>query len=467
VGRIATELRRKSVHMSMGLFALLLRWLSPVGAAACAAVALLFNLFVLHRLTRRSLLRDEERARGFSTGIVLYPAAVLALILVFHHRLELAAACWALMAFGDGMATVAGVSLRGPKLPWNAGKTWWGFFAFALYGTCTSALLIRWVQHGDVGSGAIGTSFLAEGAGSPVPDIVFLLAGCLAASLLAGFAESLETGVNDNILVPLTGGAALYAATLVAPARLATAGSAMEHDFAVGAAVTALLAVAAYAVRGVDVSGALWGWVLGTLLYGFGGWRGFLMLLVFFVVATAATRIGYSRKAALGIAQERGGRRGARHALANAGAGVTFAFLAAATPYREAFTLALVAAFATALSDTVSSEIGKAYGRRPLLVTTFRRVPAGTDGAVSVEGTLAGVLASVALAAAAWSVGLVDATGVALVVVAAFVGTTLESYLGATVERMKLIDNELENFTNTLAGGLAAMGLSFLLSALR
>ncbi|MBZ5638971.1 MAG: DUF92 domain-containing protein [Acidobacteriia bacterium] len=466
MGSIATELRRKSVHMSMGLFALLLRWLSPFEAAACAAVALLFNLFVLHRLTRRSLLRDDERARGYSTGIVLYPAAVLTLILVFHHRFELAAACWALMAFGDGMATVTGVSLRGPKLPWNERKTWWGFCAFALYGTCTSALLIRWVQHGDVESGAIGSSFLGQPTSSPVSDTAFLLLGCLAASVVAGFAESLETGVDDNLLVPLTGGGALYAATLVEPVRLAAAGGALGHDLAVGAAVNVLLAAAAYAARGVDVSGAAGGWVLGTLLYGFGGWRGFLMLLGFFAVATAATQVGYARKAALGIAQERGGRRGARHALANAGAGVLFAFLAAATPYHAAFTLASVAAFATALADTASSEVGQAFGRRHFLVTTFRRVPAGTEGAVSVEGTLAGVLASIALASAAWGVGLVGASGVAVVTAAAFVGTTLESYLGAIPRRAGPIDNEFLNFANTLAGGLAAIGIFFFVGVL-
>lgn len=466
MGKIATELRRKSVHMSMGLFALLLRWLSPLGAAACAVTALLFNLVVLHRLTRRSLLRDDERARGYSLGIALYPAAVLALILVFHSRLELAAACWGLMAFGDGMATVTGLTLRGPRLPWNRNKTWWGFLAFALYGTCSSALLIRWVQHGDVVGGAIGMSFLGQPPGSPVPDVVFLLAGCLAAAVLAGAAESLETPVDDNLLVPLVGGAALYAATLVEPARLAAAAPDLARDLAVGAAVNVALAVAAYLAAGVDVSGAVSGTVLGTLLYGFGGWRGFLMLLVFFVAATAGTKAGHSRKAALGIAEAKGGRRGARHALANAGAGVLFAFLAAATPYREAFSIALVAAFATALFDTASSEIGKAYGRRTFLITTFRRVPAGTNGAVSVEGTLAGLSAAVALAAVAWGVGLVGAAGAGVVVAAALIGTTIESYLGATLERRHLIGNELQNFTNTLVGGLAGMGLYLLVARL-
>jgi uncharacterized protein (TIGR00297 family) len=212
----------------------------------------------------------------------------------------------------------------------------------------------------------------------------------------------------------------------------------------------------------VTLSGAVWGTVLGTLLYALAGWRGFLLLLVFFVVGTLVTRLGYARKEALGIAQERGGRRGARHAFANAGAGVLFAALAASTSAPGPFTLALVAAFATALSDTTGSEIGQAYGRTPYLVTTFRRVPPGTDGAVSLEGTLAGVAASALLAGIAWSVGLISATGAAIVVAAAFVGTTLESYLGAAAAGTHAPDNEAVNFLNTLAGGLAAIGLASL-----
>ena len=107
--RWQTELWRKTVHIGFGACALLLRWLTPAQSALLALAALLFNLFLLHRLTGRSLLRKEERAGGFSWGVALYPAVVLILILVFHARLELAAAVWGLVALGDGMATVVGV----------------------------------------------------------------------------------------------------------------------------------------------------------------------------------------------------------------------------------------------------------------------------------------------------------------------------------------------------------------------
>jgi uncharacterized protein (TIGR00297 family) len=107
--------------------------------------------------------------------------------------------------------------------------------------------------------------------------------------------------------------------------------------------------------------------------------------------------------------------------------------------------------------------LSRSPGKRHFLVTTFRRVPAGTDGAVSMEGTLAGIAASLVLAAVAAWTGLIPAVGVGLVAVAAFVGTTLESYLGAAFEQTKQIDNELVNFTNTLAGGITALVLAWLL----
>ena len=449
---LRAELPRKAVHIAMGLFALALRWLTPTAAIACAAAALLFNLFALHRLTRKTLLRPGEKERGTSRGIVIYPAAVLALLLIFHDRLELAAACWGLIAFGDGMASVAGLSVGGPKLPWNKDKSWAGLLAFIAWGTAASAFLLRWVQLGalDGPRDWVGAAFL---------DRTALIAACAAAALIAGLVESLDTGLDDNLTVPAAGAAVLYAATLIDPHLIAQNAKPIVLNLIVGAAVNAGLAIAALAARSVSPSGAITGTLLGMLLYAFSGWRGFSMLLVFFVLGTAATKLGYGKKEALGIAQEKGGRRGARNAIANTAAGVAFAFLMVATPHHAAFALALVAAFATAAADTVSSEVGQAYGRTTYLITSFRRVPPGTEGAVSLEGTLAGIAASAILAGTATAIGLIPPSGIAVVVAAAFIGTTLESYLGATLSTAKAMDNEVANFLNTVAGGLAAIGM--------
>ncbi len=465
MNRLRGELLRKAVHIGMGGFALLFRWITPGQAAILAIVALLFNLFVLHRLTRRALLREGERASGFSLGIALYPGVVLVAIVVFRERMELAAAVWGLLAVGDGMATVAGVLSKGGKLPWNPQKSWAGFLAFVLNGAAAAAFLIRWTQQAAVDATpameSVGFSFLA--VGGDAQEFAFLIAACLVAALAAAFAESLPTGIDDNILVGLVGGGFLYAATLVQPVLLEARGAEMLTAALWGALVNAVLAVAAYAAKSVNVSGALGGFVLGTALFAFGGWRAFLMLFVFFVLGTAATKLGYRRKAALGIAQEQGGRRGVKNAVANTLTGVLFAFLAVSTASPEVFTAALVAAFATAVCDTVASEVGQVYGRTHLLITNFRRVPAGTDGAVSLAGTVAGLAAALALAGIAWRVDLVTLPVAGIVAAAGFAGATIESYLGATVEKLDLLDNELVNFVNTMIGALIALIATWLL----
>jgi uncharacterized protein (TIGR00297 family) len=424
-------------------------------------------------LTRRSLLRDGERARGFSWGIALYPATVLTLILVFHRRLELAAAVWGLLAFGDGMATLGGLLVGGPRLPWNRRKSWAGLAAFILFGTAASAFLIRWTQRAFLDAivrGAetpdwVGGSFLWTAGDPSLPFNLFLILGCLVGATAAALAESLDSGIDDNILVPLAGGATLWITSLVEqPWWWALDSAQLGSQFALGAAVNGLLALAALAAGGVGRSGALWGWVLGTALYGLAGWRGFLMLLIFFVLGTGTTKCGYAKKAALGIAQERGGRRGARNAFANVSAGLIFAFLALSTDYQAVMTVAMVAAFATATCDTVSSEIGQAYGRRHYLITTLRGVRPGTDGAVSVEGTVSGWLGAALVALPAWGVGLIDPPGLVAVVVGAVAGTTFESYLDAWGRGRLRLDNELVNFLNTLVGGMAGAGLYALLA---
>jgi uncharacterized protein (TIGR00297 family) len=126
--------------------------------------------------------------------------------------------------------------------------------------------------------------------------------------------------------------------------------------------------------------------------------------------------------------------------------------------------VALAAAFATAAGDTVSSEIGQAFGRTHVLITSLRRVPPGTDGAVSLEGTVAGFGASLAVGALGAAVGLYGPAGVVIVAVAGLAGNLLESWAGAAFAGVRQLDNELVNFANTVAGGLIALALAALWS---
>lgn len=105
-----------------------------------------------------------------------------------------------------------------------------------------------------------------------------------------------------------------------------------------------------------------------------------------------------------------------------------------------------VASFGSKLSDTVSSEIGKGYGKTTYLITSLQRVPPGTEGAVSAEGTAAGVAAALVYAAIACLVGQVDALGGLICVVAATVANVAESYIGATTQNsLEWLSNDIVN----------------------
>ena len=462
MGRVATELRRKSAYMATGLAALLLRWLSPLEAAAAAAAAFVLCGVLAWVRGRRGGPIPGDGVRGGSAALLTYSLAVLGLILVFRSRLELAAAAWALTAIGDGMATVAGLTLRGPRLPWNPAKTWWGFLGFVLYGTCSSALLVRWVQHGRLdGGGAIGPSFLGFPSAPLWSDLTFLVLGCAGASVAAALAESLDAGVDDSLLVAAVGGASIYAATLVEPARLLAAWDLVQTALPRGALAAGAVAAALLALRAARVPGAATVWIFGTLLWWLGGWRAFLLLALSAAIAAACARLG-----GCGAADDRPAGLGASAVAAQtasgAVAGVLFAFLAEATPHRAAFVVALVAALATTAAGSVASAFGRPGACRRFLLPTFRRAPAGDGGRVCVEGALAAVLAAAAIGGVAWGVSLAPAAGLWIAPAGAIVGLALEPALVSARRRSPSPGRELPGLVGILAGALAAVALASL-----
>ncbi len=187
-------------------------------------------------------------------------------------------------------------------------------------------------------------------------------------------------------------------------------------------------------------------------------------------LALAATRIGRGKKEGLGTAEARRGRSAAQ-VTANLG----FAALVATEPVRiwflnspllsrsahaGALLLAMpLAALAEAAADTVSSEIGQVLGSRPRMITTLRAVDPGTDGAVSVAGTLAGVVAAAIVAAAgAWALRG-DWALFNLSIAGAIFGLLFDSLLGATFERKGWLNNDAVNFLSTASAAGFALAM--------
>jgi uncharacterized protein (TIGR00297 family) len=126
--------------------------------------------------------------------------------------------------------------------------------------------------------------------------------------------------------------------------------------------------------------------------------------------------------------------------------------------------VAFAASFSAKLADTCGSEIGKRWGRHTLLITSLRPVPAGTEGAVSLEGTAASLAGGLLMALVMLALGLIPDPGTWLLVGAvALIATLAESVIGATLQRRWIwLSNEMVNGVQTLVAALlalAALGL--------
>lgn len=429
------ETLRKSLHIAFGLFAFALKWLPWYAAAGVCVVAILGNWLVLHRLVGPRVARHE---RGYDAGIVLYPVMVLLLVVVFRDRLHYAAIAWVMLAFGDGVATLAGKALRIGHLPWNPDKSWGGLLACAAAGAAAGLAVESWMDYR-----------------APVVVVV--------AAVAAAVTESLPLRVDDNVTVPIAAAVACVVAGIDVILPYGVWPASMPWLIANG-----VLAIGGYYARSVSVSGAIGGWFLGAILILGAGWPMYVALLAFFIIGTATTKLGYTRKAKLGLAQEGGGRRGFSHAFSNVGVAAICAIAVSRLSRTDDAPLEWmaiayfmgIASLATAAADTTASEIGQLLGRRAFLPLTLRRVPVGTEGAISVEGTIAGLLGGLLVGSAgvlALHFGLMRTRldVILTITAAAFIGSYIESIAGSWNRKQERpVPNGVLNFFNTAIGAV-------------
>jgi uncharacterized protein (TIGR00297 family) len=219
--------------------------------------------------------------------------------------------------------------------------------------------------------------------------------------------------------------------------------------------VTVAFGFGGFLLGGVTVGGAFAGTAAAFLIYLGLGVGGFVTLVSVFVVTLIVTRIGYGRKQQLGLAENRGGRSTGQ-VLANLSAAALFATIAI---WHGWFAVAAIAALAEAAADTAQSEIGEMASCNAWLITGFRKVAPGTDGGVTLPGTLAGAAAVLLVVITARTLAVIGPGEWRIAVLAGFLGTVVDSLIGATIERRGLLNNNGVNFASTAAAGLIALSL--------
>jgi uncharacterized protein (TIGR00297 family) len=226
------------------------------------------------------------------------------------------------------------------------------------------------------------------------------------------------------------------------------------------AAVTLGFAILAYVLRGVNRSGAVAGGLACFMLFAGAGSTAFATLGALFVMTWISTQVGYRRKVALGLAERSDGRN-AGQILANLGVPALGSALFSVTGNRI-WLVAALGALAEAATDTVASEIGQYRVSDARLITTWERVPAGTDGGITVSGSVFGLAGGILITIVAAVGGMISLSQLWIPVVAGFTGMLIDSFLGATLQRRGWISNQAVNFFATLA----AAGLAFSIAAL-
>jgi len=244
----------------------------------------------------------------------------------------------------------------------------------------------------------------------------------------------------------------------IAAAILATP----ERNLAVFGATTVAFAALARALRGVTNSGSMAGGAVCFTLMLAAGWGGLAALGTVFLLTWAATRVGYARKLRLGTAESKSGRN-AWQVLANLGVPLVAALLYLWV-HDGRLLVTIAASLAEVAADTLASEIGQVLGGKPRLVTTWEAVPAGTDGAITLGGTLAALGAAAAVALICVLGGMIAHRDALVCVAGGFSGMVADSFMGATIQRRGYVGNNGVNLFSTIIAASIALLLSYSLS---
>ncbi|HID27603.1 MAG TPA: TIGR00297 family protein [Methanosarcinales archaeon] len=452
------EYKKQIIHILYGSIALLfpfieLKYLIPIvliGGVFLAFVSpnspLPFKS-IFHLLASESDYKDRKLIGTlyllFSTLILLILSWILGL------PLYIVGAAIAITTFGDGTGTIVGLITEKSdgERPKGATSETIGKKTSTVYSSLTLLII------GAISAVIIGY-WIAISSGIPVviENIVFLsLIGAMTGALL----ESISIKVDDNLTVPFGAAMAMW--------LFACLEYSVPITYLILAFIFALtLSIIAYKAKIADVSALLSATLLGVLVIVFSHITWLIILLTFFILGGGFTRYKYKYKLSKGLAQKKSGIRTYKNVFSNSLVALIFAVLWGLFPqYRDLCLFAFLGSVATAIGDTLASEIGSTAKVKPYLITTFKQVEPGIDGAISVLGELSAFFGSTIIALLAIGMGIINEEyfiAFLIVVFGGFIGTNIDSLLGATLQQKGLLSNNGVNLVATWAGAIVSVG---------
>lgn len=460
------------LHASLGFTCLLYPFL-PLGIL----ILIMFLMLVtLRRLPRRSKLyqalsnkdnTDNKQKKPIDKGLRSANNLVLSilLLLVFNYGFKLEGVIFPIYVIGGAVA----ISTFGNASA-NAFKYWKqtqlkclarldyperrykgedsdvfhlpSSIIMLLVGIISSFLIGAWIIHWA----GIDVSY----------DMIFFIS--VIGSITGSLFESIPSRVDNNISILFGSGMVMW--------LFASFGYTVPPTHMFFALLFSLfLGYLAYRARIADISALLAASILGVLIIVFADIFWFLLLLTFFILGGGFTKYKYAYKASIGIAEAKGGIRSYENVFSNSMAALILAVAHGIYPqYSELIMYSYLGTVATATGDTLASEIGTTSKEKPRMITNFKPAKPGRDGAVTILGELACIFGSLVIAVLAILFGRVENIYLCLLIttLGGFIGTNIDSLMGATLQNRGLLSNSGVNFYATFAGAIVS-GLLFLL----
>ncbi|MDQ0231982.1 DUF92 domain-containing protein [Metabacillus malikii] len=191
----------------------------------------------------------------------------------------------------------------------------------------------------------------------------------------------------------------------------------------------------AYKLKSLTLSGAITSVIVGFSIYLGFSYNGLLLLGCFFVSSSLFSKCKQERKSSALDIVNKGGQRDSLQVLANGGIPTLIALISIIELFSGHTLLAgFCISLAAATSDTWASEIGTLSKQKPRMLFTFKKVPRGTSGAISLLGTSAAIAGSFLISMLSSMLFSLPWNMFIGIFILGFLGNVLDTILGQTIQ---------------------------------
>lgn len=238
------------------------------------------------------------------------------------------------------------------------------------------------------------------------------------------------------------------------------------NSIVIGFTFSSIIALLAYKKKSLTVSGAIGAIILGTTIYVTTGFFGASVMILFFISSTILSHFKKNDKKSVADQFDKTGNRDIFQVFANGGVGLLYSILYFFTK-DILFIYMFIVAFAASNADTWSTEIGILDKNKPISLRSFKRVAKGTSGAVSVLGTISGLMGAFLIAIYSyiylniWADTKYNIFILFALTISGFLGTIIDSILGASIQAIYLDENDKETEKKYVDGSLRKLSRGF------